>query len=226
MAQALAEAMSENLVHELPEASRLALASAGRNREIWLSVFALDARIGSYVLGAQEPLLAQMRIAWWRDELRKDPETRPKGDKLLDLIGDVFNEEPKGLLHLLDGWEALLAQAPLGAEPMEGFAGGRTKTALFIADMLARGGRGEDAKVAARQWALADLAHRLPEESDRALALRMAAGKLRKPRLPRPLMPLAVLAGLSRRALSRGGTPLLGDRFSPLVALRLGILGR
>ena len=38
--------------------------------------------------------------------------------------------------------------------------------------------------------------------------------------------PLAVLAGLGRRALRRGGGPLLDGRAAALLALRLGMFGR
>ena len=218
--------MSENLVHELPEASRLALASAGRNRELWLAVLALDARIGSYVLGAQEPLLAQMRIAWWRDELCKDAGSRPQGDQLLDLIGQTFGAQTEGLQDLLNGWEALLAEAPLGTDAITAFVEGRERLAVFLGDRLCAGKGKAAATIAARAWALADLAHRLPDETDRALALATAQESIRPAALPRAFQPLAVLAGLSRRALGRGGSPLIGDRLSPLVALRLGLFGR
>ena len=218
--------MSENLVQELPEASRLALASAGQNRDLWLAVFALDARIGSYVLGAQEPLLAQMRIAWWRDELRKEPAARPQGDQLLDLIGATWDGQTEGLQYLLDGWEALLAEAPLGKDAISVFVEGREQLAGFLCDRLATERNRAPAVNAARDWALADLAYRLPDETDRALALAMARESARPAAPPRALQPLAVLAGLSRRALARGGAPLIGDRLSPLVALRLGLFGR
>lgn len=220
--EALAHVMADDLVHELPEATRLALASGGRNRTQWLTFFALDARVGGYVLGAQEPLLAQMRIAWWRDELAKDPARRPQGDQLLDAIGSKTD----GLRELLDGWEALLAEAPLGWEGLEPFVSGRASAAQGLANSLGVS-QLDTAGTAARLWALADLAYRLPDESDRQLALDMAERIMkRSPALPRPLRPLAVLAGLSRRALARGGAPLVGDRSSPLVALRLGLFGR
>ena len=214
--------MDEDLVHELPEATRLALASSGRNRTAWLAFFALDARIGGYVLGAQEPLLAQMRIAWWRDELAKPPAARPQGDKLLDLVG----ANSDGLAALLDGWEALLAESPLGERGLRQFVEGREAAAAGLAVRLDVR-RVEEVHRAARLWALADLAYRLPDGSDRALALPMAQADLAtKTPLPKSMRPLAVLAGLSRRALDRGGAPLVGDRASPLVALRLGLFGR
>lgn len=214
--------MADDLVHELPEATRLALASSGQNRAQWLTFFALDARVGGYVLGAQEPLLAQMRIAWWRDELAKAPAARPQGDQLLDAIGS----ETRGLRELLDGWEALLAEAPLGKDGLEPFVSGRASAVRGLAHRLGVT-ESEAAGAAARIWALADLAYRLPEEEDRRAALAMAEGAADNPNaLARPLRPLAVLAGLSRRALARGGAPLVGDRSSPFVALRLGLFGR
>jgi phytoene synthase len=40
------------------------------------------------------------------------------------------------------------------------------------------------------------------------------------------LRPLAVLSGLARRSLARGGSPLLDGPGAMLLAVRLGIAGR
>ena len=89
-------AAAGNLLDECPEVSRIALASAGSRRDIWLAAFALDGRIGRMVLGASEPMLGQMRLAWWRDQLGAPASARPQGDLLLDLIGRTWagNELP------------------------------------------------------------------------------------------------------------------------------------
>ena len=74
----------DDLQEELPEVSRIAFASTGRNRDPWLAALALDGRIGRMVLGASEPMLGQVRLAWWRDQLGKPIGDRPRGDPLLD----------------------------------------------------------------------------------------------------------------------------------------------
>jgi len=101
---------SAHLLDECPEVLRVALSSASAHRDIWLAAFALDGRVGRMVLGASEPMLGQMRVAWWRDQLSKLVNDRPRGDQLLDLIGTNWNQNEAALVDLIDGWEALLWQ--------------------------------------------------------------------------------------------------------------------
>ena len=122
---ASAPAPAEDLLEECTEVARIALASAGRNRSVWLAAFALDGRIGRMVLGASEPLLGQMRLAWWRDQLALPESARPQGDPLLDLIGTEWAGHERALSDLVDGWEALLGERPLSEPAMQEFwAGG------------------------------------------------------------------------------------------------------
>jgi len=105
------QAAAGNLLDECPEVSRIALASAGSRRDIWLAAFALDGRIGRMVLGASEPMLGQMRLAWWRDQLGAAASARPQGDLLLDLIGRTWAGNELPLLALVDGWEETHTEA-------------------------------------------------------------------------------------------------------------------
>jgi phytoene synthase len=77
------------------------------------------------------------------------------------------------------------------------------------------------------RWACADLAAGLGDPEERALALEAARG-LGSERigLSRGLRTLAVLDGLARRSLARGGGPLLSGLPSGLLAIRLGLAGR
>ena len=89
----------DDLQEELPEVSRIAFASTGRNRDPWLAALALDGRIGRMVLGASEPMLGQVRLAWWRDQLGKPIDDRPRGDPLLDLEGPLLAAFAEALLR-------------------------------------------------------------------------------------------------------------------------------
>jgi len=217
----------DDLQEELPEVSRIAFASTGRNRGPWLAALALDGRIGRMVLGASEPMLGQVRLAWWRDQLGKPIDDRPRGDPLLDLIGQCWHGDEAALLALVDGWEALLGDRPLAQADMMRFVEGRGALARGLAHLLSQVRYEPEAERAGRLWALADLAIHAQAEEERSSALDQGAPHARRPlSLPRSMRPLAVIGGLARRSLRSGGAAMLGDRFSPLVALRLGMVGR
>jgi phytoene synthase len=215
--------MSVDLTAELPPAQRLALAYAPAfARPATLALLALDARLGAVLRGRREPLAAQLRLAWWRDRLATRQSEWPPGEPLLEALRCW--RAPAGLGALVDGWEALLAEAltpPLIGE----FVDGRAQAFAALARELERD-RPDDAARAARIWALADLAANLSDPGERSLLIACADDVPALPRLSASLRPLAVLAGLGAAALRRGGEPLLAGPRSALAALRIGLTGR
>jgi phytoene synthase len=161
-----------DLIETLPPPWRLALAYAPVDmREKWLTLLALDVRLGGVVRSAREPVLAQMRLAWWRDRLRDDAGHWPKGEPLLAALG-VWRGEHGALIGLVDGWEAMLGEEPDPVPLGEGRA--------MACNGIAPGG-----EAMARVWGLADGGARV----DGAAAVR----------LPRALRPLVVLHGMAVR---------------------------
>ena len=214
--------MDAALEAELPAPLRLALAHAPRPvRPATLALFALDARLAGFVRRGSEPLLAQMRLAWWRDTLGTASSAWPQGDPLLELLRGW--QAPERLVPLVDGWEGLLAEQ-LDREAIRDFAEGRVKAWQVLASEI--GMKGSPVESAARAWALGDLAGNLSDPSERAMVLGVAAGEPLVPSRARALRPLAILGGLGRRSLARGGVPLLDGRGAALAALRLGMFGR
>lgn len=217
---------SAELLDECPEVSRLALASAGRKRDLWLAALALDGRIGRMVLGASEPMLGQIRLAWWRDQLAKPVAERPRGDLLLDLIGRSWEGGEHALLALVDGWEALLLPRPMADAAVMQFLDGRGQLSLGLAHRTGHIAAAAQAERAGKLWALADLANHAQNKSEHGSALEFSKTVgVERLSLPRVLRPLTVLGGLARRSLRSGGRAMLGDRLSPMIALRLGLLG-
>jgi phytoene synthase len=218
----MAFAMDPALDADLPDPLRLALAWTPRStRRATLALLALDTRLAGFVRRGTEPLPVQMRLAWWRETLQAAPAAWPRGDPLLDELREW--DTPAQLVELVDGWEGLLGEQ-LDAEAIRAFAAGRERAWTVLAKQI---GIGEArAEEAARSWALADLATNVSDESERKLVLQESAGL--RPQIPseRPLRPLAVLAALGRRALRRGGRPLLEGRGAGLLALRVGMFGR
>jgi len=216
--------MTADLVETLPLAQRLALAYAPRAaRSDTLALLALDARLAGIVRTDGEPVIAQMKLAWWRERLAQDPQDWPLGEPLLALLREG-RLSTGALAPLVDGWEGLLAEQ-LDEHVVHGFATGRA--ALWQGLAKAHAGAAEHAEQPAREHAIADLALNLGSEAEAALARDLAQGQpWTRPRLPRPLRPLAILHGLTRRALQRGAGEVLDGPGAMATALRLGILGR
>jgi phytoene synthase len=214
--------MDAGLEAELSPPLQVALAWAPRRaRGATLACLALDTRLAGFLRRGGEPLAVQMRLAWWRDMLGSAPAAWPRGDPLLENLRDW--QRPDELVALVDGWEALLGEE-LGDKAITEFALGREKAWSALARQL--GADSSRVGPAARAWALADLAAHLSSAEERRRVVEGArVGGWSLPR-ERALRPLAVLGGLGRRALERGGAPLLAGRGAALAALRLGMFGR
>lgn len=212
---------------DLPLPQRLALAHApGTIRDHLHAMLGLDQRLARIVSQATEPMLAQLRLAWWRDELGKAPQDRPQGDAVLDAISCHWQGEEAALVALVDGWEQVLAEPPMSGAAMECFGGGRS--APFLAHARLAGVAAlQPVEQAARRWAYVDLASGVSDAGERETLLdrarSVATGAIA---LPRSMRPLAILDGLARRALATGERELLASRGASLAALRLGIVGR
>lgn len=216
--------MSADLIETLPIAQRLVLAYAPRAaRSDALALLALDARLAGIVRSGGEPVIAQLKLAWWRERLVQSPQDWPLGEPLLALLRqgkvDAAMLEP-----LVDGWEALLAER-LDEKAIDSFANGRA--ALWQSFAMAHAGKGEGAVQPAREHAITDLALNLGTQHEAALAREHAQAQAwTRPRLPRALRPLLILHGLSHRALKRGSADLLDGPGAMLTVLRLGIAGQ
>lgn len=202
--------------------ARLALAYApAPAREDWLTLLALDARLAGVVRSAREPVLAQLRLAWWRDRFAADPASWPSGEPLLARLASWRLVSELGAL--VDGWEALLGEPPLDAAALTEFAAGRGRAMAALAARL-------EADVAvseagARRWALADLALHVGDPSEREAARQLLGEIGPSGRTARTMRPLAVLAGLTERAVRRGHSEALSGPGALFAAIRLGIAG-
>lgn len=214
-----------SLIDELPLLQRLALAYApGAAREPTLALLALDTRLAAILRAAREPMLAQLRLAWWREQMRTDPASWPAGEPLLAVLR-CWGERRDALVALVDGWEAMTAPAPLPAAALASLAAARGQAFAALAGLVGAARDGAAAERMGTDWALADLAAHLGQPEEKALADDLARARdWRRDRLSRQLRPLVVLHGLAARATRRSA----GAERSPgvlLSALRLGLLG-
>jgi phytoene synthase len=218
---------SDALVESLPVLQRLALAYApGTARLPTLALFGLDARLAAVVRSAREPLLAQLSLAWWRDQLAGESAAWPRGEPLLAALRSWAGEH-RALAALVDGWEELTGEAPLPASAFTNFAAARGAGFAALARALQSPADAAEAHRLGREWALADVAGRLSDpEEQRTVGDLLHSQDWRAARLSRKLRPLVVLHGLARRAVRKGEGL---DRLPPaasLVAMRLGLMGR
>lgn len=184
----------------------------------------LDQRLARIVSQTTEPMLGQMRLAWWRDMLARPLGERPTGDVVLDGISRLWQDEEAPLRACIDGWERMLDEPPLSGEAALELAAGRASAVVAVAGLRAEAGA--NAVVAAKRWALVDAALNIEAEAERAMFLDLAGGLAEAGGLPRSLRGLAVLDALARRSLKRGGRPLMEGRGAALVAARAAIFGR
>lgn len=213
------------LLEELPAERRLALAYApAAFRADSLAVFLLDLRLSRLVAQRREPLLTQVRLAWWRDRLSEEPTGFHHDEPLLRLLED-WGQTRAQLTALVDGWEALLTDPPITAQAIHLFAQGRGQAFAALAERCGQARYGQEALRTGSNWALADLAVRISDPAEaRHVQSIAAAADWQRPRLPRVLRPLVVLHGLASRRMGqdRPAAPITDF----IAAMRLGILGR
>lgn len=219
--------------HEITVPQSLALAYAPAvARPVWEAALALDSHLATLIAKASEPMLAQIRLAWWRDRLSEPRDKWPKGNPILSALSQHWPDGAGTLAPLVDGWEYATVEPPMSADAVAGYAAGRASMFGAVANALhgdapASGGEQSSIETAGRRWALADLAAHVADagERDTILAVAEPLG-LTPAKLPRTMRPLAVLDGLARRALTKGGGPLFAGRRAALALLRLGMFGR
>jgi phytoene synthase len=211
----------------LPPEAELALAWTPASLRAALAfALRLDRRLARIVARTSEPVLGQMRLAWWREALAKPVAERPRGDVVLDGLGQHWAGREAALIAMVDGWEVLLVAEALGAAEIAAFATGR---GAFLSELTTGLRRPERQCVtdAAFRWAVADAANAVSDAQERACLV--AAGRERgdpSRRLPATHRGLAVLDALSRRSLASGGEALMAGRGASLTALRAAIFLR
>lgn len=187
-------------------------------RQRYYLLLALDAQLARIALMGREPGLAQLKLAWWRGTLANPPASGPS---LVAELASVWVDAAPPLIGLIDAWEEVAVQDSGLQNAAEQVADARAHAFAAAAGVAAD----DRCRSAARRWTLVTLSAHAPDQEQRTAMLAATRG-IARVELPRQLRPLALLDGMARRAARRGGGALLGDRLSPLAALRLGIFGR
>jgi len=209
-----------------PEAEVALVWTSPRLRAPLSAALQFDRRLARIVARTQEPMLGQMRLAWWREALAKPMAERPRGDAVLDALGALLPGREAALTAMVDGWEVMVTAERLGPQEVARFGAGRGALFACLAPDPVTDPLAERLGVAGRRWALADAAAGVSAPHERAALT--AAGLEAGPangsvRFPADLRGLAVLEALSLRALRAGGRPLMEGRGAALAIIRAAI---
>ncbi len=188
--------------HALTPPKRLALAYAkGHSRDVLTLLLNHDVRLAQIVGNVKEPLIGQMRLAWWRDVISKPVDTRPTGEPMLAELARLEGAGAdarlaSAMLELVDAWGELLADDDWSREVIQRHT--QTKaSAIFVSFAeLAGADRATISQVlkVGERWALAELLQycQTPKQHDAVLA-QLNAGE-QAYRLPPSLRSLSILA--------------------------------
>ena len=194
------------------------------------ALWQLDAALGAVLASGREPMIRQIKLAWWREALeRLDHAPAPAEPVLAALSANVLPSGVSGgeIAGLEDGWRTLLTPDPLGPADLAAYASNRGARLFSLSARMLAPDIPDHVAPAGEGWALIDLARR-SGGADAAAALaaaRLRLAPLAGRRWPRRLRPLGMLAALAWRDARRGldavepqGSPA---RMARMLALRL-----
>lgn len=194
----------------------LALSYAPRNRRAAVAaLFALDTALGQVLRTTREPMVGQMRLAWWREALaRLDTAPAPAEPVLQALAAEVlpFGVSGKMLSPIVDGWEELL-RTPIDVFALQRHAVLRGARLFELGAMVCGSPMERTIDQLARGWAFADLAANLSDIALAETATSMAKNRLlwfvyaRRKSIPRPMRGFSALALIARMNLERRTGP-------------------
>jgi phytoene synthase len=192
---------------DLDPERRLALAYVPAARRAALeALWSLDVTLGAVLATGSDPMISQIRLAWWREALEKLDHAGPPAEPLLQALARHVLPAGVGgaeLAAMEEGWTMLLVPDPLGPEALHHYAetrGGR----LFALSARLLGADAPGVEAAGAAWALIDLARRSGREAEARASVAAAAARPPEVRWPVPLRPLGMLAALARRDAARG----------------------
>jgi phytoene synthase len=164
------------------------------------ALWRLDSALGAAVAAGREPLIARIKLAWWREALeRLDREPPPAEPALRDAASHILPlVSGAELARMEEGWAVLPGAERLGPAQLDAYAGKRGGL-FFRYSARLLGGEEEGLEAAGEAWALIDLARHCAASEDADVALAAARERRLPGRWPPRLRPLGMLAALAAR---------------------------
>jgi 15-cis-phytoene synthase len=135
------------------------------------ALWALDVALGRVVATTTEPLIGQMRLTWWHDQLTALDSDHVPAEPVVAALAAVvrdYNITGVTLAGLVEGWEALLEPLPLRDDDLKAFA---TKRGDRLFALSAQIMETTVAEGLGAGWALVDFASHCSDEITRNRAL-------------------------------------------------------
>lgn len=178
-----------SLSEDLMPPTRLALAYAPKHlKNAWELLLRFDIRMKNIVGATTEPLIGQMKLAWWRDAIAADPSARPKGEPLLSSMSQLGNPAlDRAAAALVDAWETLIVSDCWTMPIIDRFAQDRGSIVFGFFGQLACPPAFPDSL--AQQWAAADLRLQFGDRVPKAIP---TPGPFPRDRALRPLTIMAM----------------------------------
>ncbi|KQN37725.1 hypothetical protein ASG37_11965 [Sphingomonas sp. Leaf407] len=200
--------MDEGMSNDPERALALTYAPAGR-RPALAALLALDDALGDVVRTTTQPAIGQIRLAWWRDSLKRLDSAPPPAMPVLEaLAAHVLPLGVSGarLAAVVDGWDVLIEREVLDDVALREFAEARGGVLFAIAAGVLGGDAGRPASPG-EGWALVDLARYADDAGVVARAMALADVSLGQSLagVPRALGLLALSARLDRAGVPHGG---------------------
>ena len=170
------------------------------------ALWRLDVALGQVLAGGREPLISQIKLAWWREALERLDRDSPPAEPVLESLAEhVLPAGISGaeLAAMEEGWRLLLGEDALTSEQLQVYASGRGGR-LFALTARLLGGDGAFARPAGESWALVDLARRSGRPEDVEAALAAARAKEVGRGWAPSLRPLGMLGALAARDAEEG----------------------
>jgi 15-cis-phytoene synthase len=177
-----------------------------RRRAAIGALWRLDVALGRALAGGREPLIAQIKLAWWREALEKlDREPPPAEPALQDVAAQVLPAGVTGaeLAAMEEGWAVLLSPEPLSETDLDLYARSRG-AALFELSARLLAVDSPAVRAGGEAWALVDLARHSAEPAERDAALAAARSRHLAGSWPARSRPLGMLAALAARDAEPG----------------------
>lgn len=164
------------------------------------ALWRLDAALAAALAGGREPMIARIKLAWWREALeRLDREPAPAEPALREAAAHLLPAlSGAELARMEEGWAVLPSLEPLTAEDLRTYAE-RRGGLLFRYTARLLGGAADGLEPAGEAWALIDLARHCATREDADVAVAAARERHGPRRWPVPLRPLGMLAALAER---------------------------